>query len=113
MSFTQLGHRKNTMGVLLVITSAVAFAVGPTAAKIAFNNGSNTLTVVTLRGVIGTVLFGLLIVMFRQDFRISRLALRWSCFCSIFTALMVYGLLGSISRIPISVAVLIFLLILL
>lgn len=108
MSFTHMGRSKHSIGVLLVLTSAVAFAIGPTAAKLALDNGSNTLTVVTLRGAIGSVLLGLLIVMFRQGFRISRLALQWCLCCSIFSALMVYGLIGSVSYIPISVAVLIF-----
>ena len=101
-------HRNRNVGVLLVLTSTVAFAIGPTAAKIALDNGSNTLTVVTLRGIIGAALLGLLIVIFRQSFLISRVALRWCLLCSGFSALMVYGFIGSVSYIPIGVAVLIF-----
>ena len=102
------GYSRNTIGVLLIILSAVAFAVGPTGAKLAFENGSNTLTVITLRGAIGAALLGVLIVIFRQGFRISRIAVKWCVVCSAFSALMIYGFIGSVAYIPISVAVLIF-----
>jgi len=96
------------IGILLILISGTAFAIGPTAAKLALNNGSNTLTVVTLRGAVGALLLGLLLVAFRQQFRIGKTALRWCMLCSAFTAAMVYGLVGSISYIPVSVAILIF-----
>ena len=108
MSFSQPGRKPPAVGILLVLVSAVAFAIGPTAAKLAFDNGSNILTVVTLRGAIGAALLALLIVLLRQGFLISRLALRWCLACGVFSALMVYGFIGSVAYIPISVAVLIF-----
>jgi drug/metabolite transporter (DMT)-like permease len=95
-------------GIVLVLTSTVAFAVGPIAAKIAFDNGSNVLTVVAARGLIGAALLALLVVLFRQDFRINRAALRWCLACAAFSALMVYGLIGSVAYIPVSIATLIF-----
>lgn len=103
-----MANSSRHVGILLVLTSAVAFAIGPTAAKVALDNGANTLTVVTLRGLIGAALLGLLIVIFRQRFRIGGVALKWCLICSAFTAVMVYGLIGSLSYIPVSVAVLIF-----
>ena len=67
---------KQAAGILLVLASTIAFAIGPTAAKLALDNGSNTLTVVTLRGVIGAALMALLVPMSRQGFGIDRRALR-------------------------------------
>ncbi len=99
---------KRNVGIILVLISAVAFAIGPTAAKLALDNGSNTLSVVALRGAIGATLLALLLVIFRQSFRITPMALRWCLLCSFFSALMVYGFIGSVSYIPIGVAVLIF-----
>ena len=37
---------KQATGILLVLASTIAFAIGPTAAKLALDNGSNTLTVI-------------------------------------------------------------------
>ncbi len=107
-SLTQHSAARQITGVVLVLTAAVGFAVGPTAAKLAYNSGSNILTVVTLRGLIGGVLLGLLIAAFRQGFAMDRAAMRWTLFCSAFNAVMVYGLMGSVAYIPVSIAILIF-----
>lgn len=107
-----LGHKELTdgraVGILLVLLAKVAFAIGPIAAKLALENGSNTLTVVTLRGVIGAALMALLIPMSRQGFAIDRDALRWCLVCGVFYALTVYGFIGSVAYVPVSIAVLIF-----
>ena len=104
----QSSSARQITGIALILLSAICFAVGPTAAKLAFNSGSNTLTVVTLRGLIGGVLLGLLIATFRQGFAMSRIALRWTFLCCLFNAVMVYGIIGSVAYIPVSIAVLIF-----
>jgi drug/metabolite transporter (DMT)-like permease len=108
MPLSNEGPGKRHVGIILVLVSAVAFAIGPTAAKVALDNGANVLTVVTLRGVIGAALLALLILLFRQSFRISRIALRWCILTSGLASLMVYGFIGSVAYIPVSVAVLIF-----
>ena len=108
MSVNGGARAERRSGLVLVLTSAVAFAIGPIAAKIALDNGSNVLTVVTLRGAIGAALLALLVVLFRQGFRISRAALYWCLLCGVFSALMVYGIIGAVATIPISVAILIF-----
>jgi drug/metabolite transporter (DMT)-like permease len=99
---------KQAAGILLVLASTIAFAIGPTAAKLALDNGSNTLTVVTLRGVIGAALMALLVPMSRQGFGIDRRALRWCLYCGVFYSLTVYGFIGSVAYVPVSVAVLVF-----
>jgi drug/metabolite transporter (DMT)-like permease len=99
---------RQAAGVLLVLASTVAFAVGPTAAKLALDNGSNTLTVVTLRGVVGAALMALLVPITRQGFAVDRRALRWCLCCGVFYSLTVYGFIGSVARVPVSVAVLVF-----
>ncbi|HEX6012167.1 MAG TPA: DMT family transporter [Geminicoccaceae bacterium] len=99
---------RQAAGVLLVLASTVAFAIGPTAAKLALDNGSNTLTVVTLRGVVGAALMGLLVPLSRQGFAIDRRALRWCLYCGVFYSLTVHGFIGSVAYVPVSVAVLVF-----
>jgi drug/metabolite transporter (DMT)-like permease len=99
---------KQTAGILLVLTSTIAFAVGPTAAKLALDNGSNTLTVVTLRGLVGATLMALIVSVARQGFGVDRSAVRWCLYCGVFYSLTVYGFIGSVAHVPVSVAVLVF-----
>lgn len=107
-SVARLRADSRATGVLLVLASTVAFAVGPTAAKLAFDDGSNTLTVVTLRGAIGAALMALLILVSRQGFGVDRRAWRWCLYCGVFYSLAVYGFIGSVAYVPVSVAVLVF-----
>ena len=99
---------KQAAGILLVLASTIAFAVGPTAARLALDDGSNTLTVVTLRGVVGAALMALLVPVSGQGFGIDRRALRWCLYCGVFYSLTVYGFIGAVARVPVSVAVLVF-----
>lgn len=95
-------------GVALVLVSTIAFAIGPTAARLALENGSNTLTVVTLRGVIGAALMALLVPLARQGFAIDRSALRWCLCCGVFYSVTIYSFIGSVAYLPVSIAVLVF-----
>lgn len=94
--------------MLLVLLSAVAFAVGPTAARLAFDGGSNALTVVTMRGVIGAVLMAALVAASGQGFRVGRRALLPCLWAGLSCALMSYGFIGSVAYIPVSLAVPVF-----
>lgn len=96
------------MGVLLVLASKVAFAFGPVGARVAYEDGSNILTVVTLRGVVAAVLISLLVGPRREGFGIDRRAWRWCLVCGLLQAVVVYGFTGSVAFIPVSVAVLVF-----
>lgn len=96
------------IGIVLVLVSTVGFAIGPTAAKIALDNGANVLTVVALRGLLGATLLGSLVVLFRQGFRMDGAAWRWCLLCGAFSAAMVWGLIGAVALIPVGVAILIF-----
>ena len=103
-----LADRKQAIGIALVIVSTIAFAIGPTSSKLAFDNGSNTLTVVTLRGVIGAALMAPLVGWSGRGFRLDRRALGACVGCGLFYAVMVYAFIGSIAAVPVNVAVLIF-----
>jgi drug/metabolite transporter (DMT)-like permease len=96
------------VGVLLVLASTAAFAFGPVGARVAFEDGSNTLTVVALRGVVAAVLMSLLIGLRREGFAMGRAAWQWCLGCGLLQAVVVYGFIGSVASIPVSVAVLVF-----
>ncbi len=93
------------IGIALVFASAAALAVAPTAAKLALEAGGGTLTVVALRGAIGLTLMGLLLAGSRQPFAVGRRTLAWCLCAGLFHALATYGFIGSVGRIPVSVAV--------
>jgi drug/metabolite transporter (DMT)-like permease len=95
-------------GVLLVLLSAAAFAVGPTAARLAFEDGSNTLTVVAVRGAVGLALTALLIASLGSGFRIGQQALGASLCAGAACTVMSYGFIGSVAYIPVSLAVVVF-----
>lgn len=99
--------RRPLLGVLLVLVSAAAIAVAPTAAKLALDAGANTPTVVAARAVVGAALVGLLIAWSGQAFAVDREA-RKRCFrAGVFYALASAGFIGSVAFIPVSLAVLI------
>jgi drug/metabolite transporter (DMT)-like permease len=96
------------VGVLLVLSSTVAFAFGPVGARVAFEDGSNILTVVTLRGVVAALLIFLLVGLRRESLAIDRAAWPWCLACGLLQAVVVYGFIGSVAFIPVSIAVLVF-----
>lgn len=93
------------IGIALVLASAAALAVAPTAAKLALDSGGNTLTVVALRSAIGMALMGLLLAGSRQPFGVGRRTLAWCLYAGLFYAVATYGFIGSVAYIPVSVAV--------
>lgn len=95
-------------GVALVIASTLAFAVGPVGARLAFEAGSNTLTVVALRGVVAAALMALLLLALRQGFGLHRRAWPWAAACGVLQAIAISCFLGAVARVPVGVAVLLF-----
>ncbi|HEV7456530.1 MAG TPA: DMT family transporter [Roseococcus sp.] len=100
--------RRPSAGVALVLAATLAFAVGPIGAKLAFEDGGNTLTVVALRGVVAALLMALLILLLRQGFGLDRRAWGWTLLCGALQGVAVYGFLGAVALVPVGVAVLIF-----
>lgn len=96
------------IGIALVLSGAAAFAISPTAARIAFDAGSNPLTVVTMRGVIGGVLLAGLLLALRQRLLPSRRALLVAAGAGLANAVVAYGALGAVYYIPVSLALLVF-----
>jgi drug/metabolite transporter (DMT)-like permease len=58
--------------------------------------------------VVAAVLMALLVLLFRQDFRLDRRAWPWALACGTLQGIAVYGFLGSVALVPIGVAVLVF-----
>jgi drug/metabolite transporter (DMT)-like permease len=102
------GPRRQAIGIALVLFSAVAFAVGPSAARLALDNGSNPITVAALRSAISVALMGLLLVALRGGLRPDRRAWRWCLLAGALQAVTVYAFIGALALVPVGVAVLVF-----
>ena len=99
---------RRLIGVSLVLLSGAAIAVVPTAAKFAFEAGASTLTVVTLRAVLGVALTALLMVASGHAFGGTRRTLALCLCAGLAHALVSYGFIGSVARMPVSLAVLVY-----
>lgn len=97
----------NTVGVAFTLLSGVGVIFLPTTAKLAYESGSNLITVAFARGVIATLLLLLAVLLIRQSPRLPRALLRPSLIAGIGGAIFVYGIYGAINTINISLAVLI------
>lgn len=100
--------KSRLLGVLLVLLSGMAIAIVPTSAKLAFDTGANTLTVVTLRGVVGMALMALFMAATSQSFRLPERTLVPCAAAGLAHALVAYGFIGSVAHIPVNMAVLIY-----
>ena len=100
--------RYRLIGVLLVLLSGAAIAIVPTSAKLAFEANSNTLTVVTLRGVVGLALMALFMIAAGQSFRLPGRTLAPCAAAGLAHALVAYGFIGSVAHIPVGLTVLIY-----
>jgi drug/metabolite transporter (DMT)-like permease len=99
---------RRLIGVLLVLLSGVAIAMVPIAAKLAFGAGGNTLTVVTLRGVVGLTLTAMLMAASGQAFGTTRRTFALSLRAGLAHALVSYGFIGSVAHMLASLAVLVY-----
>jgi len=100
--------RHRLLGISYVLLSGAAIAVVPTSAKLAFEAGANTLTVVTLRGVVGMALMALFVATSGQIFRLPVRALAPCAGAGLAHALVAYGFIGSVAHIPVGFAVLVY-----
>lgn len=91
-----------------MLLSGTAIAVVPTCAKLAFEAGAGTLTVVTLRGVVGIVLMVLFMAASGQTSRFPKRMLAPCGVAGLAHTAVAYGFIGSVAYIPASLAVLVY-----
>jgi drug/metabolite transporter (DMT)-like permease len=96
------------IGISLVLLSGMAIAVVPTSAKLAFDAGSNTLTVLAVRGLIGTALMAVLVAASDRTFGVGKRAFGLCVAIGLAHAAVSYGFIGSVAYIPVSLAVLVY-----
>lgn len=74
---------KRTSGILYAILSSAAFGFMPIFAKLAYNNGSNALTVLTLRFSLAAIMLYIYFFIKKTDLKISRKQLKIMCLIGI------------------------------
>ncbi len=100
--------KTRSTGILLALASALAFALGPASAKLAFEGGSNALTIVAIRSAAGAVLMLLIVGWRRGSLKLARPAISWCLGCGAFYAVTIYCFIAALAYTSVSVAILIF-----
>lgn len=95
-------------GILLALASAFAFALGPVSAKLAFDGGSNALTIVAIRSAVGAALLLPFVLSANGHLKLRPPAAFWCLACGAFYAVTIYGFIASLAYTSVSVAILIF-----
>ena len=80
----------------------------PASAKLAYEAGSNVLTVISVRSLFMVTIIGAILLLRGESLRISSVAFRYCILAGVSYSLMSYGFLGSIEFIPVSLMVLIY-----
>jgi drug/metabolite transporter (DMT)-like permease len=88
--------------------STVAIAIVPSFARLAYDGGSNTLTVITARSILTVLITFVIIRLFRQALHIGRKPLFLCTVGGICYAVMLCGFLGAVELIPVNTVILIY-----
>ncbi|MBM3560385.1 MAG: hypothetical protein FJX53_11025 [Alphaproteobacteria bacterium] len=95
-------------GLLLALTCGVSFACNSALAKIAFEEGSDPLTIITLRTTAAAVVVAIVVAIWPPKVPLTRHQRLWALALGVIVAIYSYGLLSAIEYIPVALAVIIF-----
>lgn len=98
---------RDTIGIAYLLLSGTGVVFLPTTAKIAYESGSDVLTVAFTRGIFATLLLTMIALLMGLTLRLPRSLYLHSLIVGIAGALFVYGIFGAIITINISLAILI------
>ncbi|MCB1380374.1 MAG: DMT family transporter [Alphaproteobacteria bacterium] len=102
-----IGQQGYVLALLLLAISAVAVGFMPVGMKIGLSDGSNPQTLLIIRTVMGTAIFGSILLIRREGFRVARPMLAMVAAAGVCSALMNYSVASAIIRIDVSLAILI------
>ncbi len=95
-------------GAVLVTASAAAIAIVPTFARLAYDGGSDTLTLITTRSIATAAICLAVMRALGRPVTVARGALRISLALGVLYAVHLYGLLGAVNYLPVNIVILIF-----
>lgn len=99
---------RTMLGVALVIASTICLSLTPTIAKLAYLDGANTLTVLTLRGLGAVAFLALLMGAFDRRWSWDIRDLFAAVMAGLWYCLMLFGYFGSVNYIDAKLAILIY-----
>src|SRR5262245_47267793 len=105
---TVAGLKRQAFGVGLIVVSTVAIALVPSLAKLAYEGGSNTLSVITGRSIFSVLVTFLLLVMLGHPIAIARRPLLIGLGTGVGYAVILYGYLGAVNYLPVNQVILIY-----
>jgi len=106
VSKSRRGHQ--LLGVALVALSTGAIAIVPTFAKLAYEGGSDTLTLITARSIVTAAICILVMTILGRPLKIARRSLAISLVLGLLYAAHLYCLLRAVACLPVNVVVLIY-----
>jgi drug/metabolite transporter (DMT)-like permease len=95
-------------GIALVVLSAICIAIVPSLAKLAYDGGSNTLSVITGRSVVSVIITLALLLLLRRPMQIPFRPLAIGLVMGVGYAIILYGYLGAVNYLPVNQAILIY-----
>jgi drug/metabolite transporter (DMT)-like permease len=101
-------QRHQLLGAALVVLSTAAIAIVPSFARLAYDGGSDTLTVIAGRSIMTAVVCFLVTAMLRRPLHIPHRSLAISLGLGLLYAVHLYGLLGAVTYLPVNMAILIY-----
>jgi drug/metabolite transporter (DMT)-like permease len=96
------------VGAAMVVLSTVAVAIVPSFARLAYEGGSDTLTVIAGRSIVTAAVCFVVTAMLGRQLRIPRRSLAISLGLGALYAVQLYGFLGAITYLPVNMAILIY-----
>ncbi len=102
------GRSQHWIGSGVVILGATTFGLVTTQSRLAYDGGSNTLTVVLVRATTFALLFGAFLLFRSQRARLTLSGLIATLWMAALLLVMSAGYLGAVAYIPVSLAALIF-----
>ncbi len=102
------GAKLQMIGAGLIVLSTIAIAIVPSLAKLAYEGGSNTLSVITGRSAFSVAITFLLVMAMRQPLVIARRPLLIALCMGAGYAAILYGYLGAVNYLPVNLVILIY-----
>ena len=96
------------VGAAMVVLATAAVAIVPSFARLAYEGGSDTLTVITGRSIATAAVCFVVTAMLGRRLRIPRRSLALSLGLGVLYAAQLYGFLGAITYLPVNMAILIY-----